>query len=326
MTSNNTLPNYGQTMKHKAWIISENAAGMLEQAKGLAEGLNLDYDHAEISLSFPWKHIPPKLTPIRSWVTNRTFSTGSIPPVVISCGRKSVVPALTLKKLKPQTVCIHILNPYINTSYFDWVIAPQHDQISGNNVIETVGSVHYLTQEKILKHKGHLNKQINSQKKTIAFFIGGPNNCYNLNESIITELTYTIYKSFNQSEYQLLFIPSRRTPKSVIEWLAKNIRPNDFLGSETCREDYLSALAWADKIIITSDSVCMISESASTGKPIFIATLPKIRKNHRFERFHQSMQAEGITRPLGNATDYWQYKPINDIEHIINQLKQSLRL
>ena len=50
------------------------------------------------------------------------------------------------------------------------------------------------------------------------------------------------------------------------------------------KKAYLSALKLADHIIVTCDSTSMISEAAMTGKPIYVAQMPNIKKNQRFKK------------------------------------------
>ena len=50
--------------KLKALLLTEGMHGMISQVEGMAKALNTEYSHKIIRLSFPWKFIPPKLTPI----------------------------------------------------------------------------------------------------------------------------------------------------------------------------------------------------------------------------------------------------------------------
>ena len=82
--------------KLKGLLLTEGMHGMISQVEGLAKALNLDFTHEKIELNNFWKLIPPKLTPIQNFVfkndINKDFN------IVISCGRKSVIPSIYLKK------------------------------------------------------------------------------------------------------------------------------------------------------------------------------------------------------------------------------------
>ena len=88
--------------KLKALLLTEGMHGMISQVEGMAKALNAEYDHKIIRLRFPWNLIPPKFSPIsgivlkdKNYITeNEKFD------LVISCGRKSVIPSIFLKKKK----------------------------------------------------------------------------------------------------------------------------------------------------------------------------------------------------------------------------------
>ena len=137
--------------KLKALLLTEGMHGMISQVEGMAKALNAEYDHKIVRLSFPWSLIPPKFSPIsgivlkdKNYITeNEKFD------LVISCGRKSVIPSIFLKKKNPKLFTIHIQNPKVNSKHFDIVISPIHDNYYGPNVIHSKGAIHYITQLEI---------------------------------------------------------------------------------------------------------------------------------------------------------------------------------
>ena len=93
--------------KLKGLLLTEGMHGMISQVEGLAKALDLDFIHEKIELNNFWKFIPPKITPIQNFVfkndINKHFN------IVISCGRKSVIPSIFLKKkFKNKIINIHI--------------------------------------------------------------------------------------------------------------------------------------------------------------------------------------------------------------------------
>ena len=86
--------------KLKALLLTEGMHGMISQAEGMAKALNVEYDHKIIRLRFPWNLIPPKFSPIsRMVLKDKTYITENRDfDLVISCGRKSVIPSILIKK------------------------------------------------------------------------------------------------------------------------------------------------------------------------------------------------------------------------------------
>ena len=57
----------------------------------------------------------------------------------------------------------------------------------------------------------------------------------------------------------------------------------------------------ANYIVVTCDSTSMISEAATSGKPIFVAHMKAKKNNYRFKRFFDLFKEMGITRDLGRT-------------------------
>jgi uncharacterized protein len=87
----------------------------------------------------------------------------------------------------------------------------------------------------------------------------------------------------------------------------------------------MGMLASGDSIIVTNDSVNMITEAAGTGKPIYVQFLPGQSK--RNARFHGQMRAAGVTRRFdGRLSKPWSYTPINDTEIVARAIRCTLGL
>ena len=110
--------------------------------------------------------IPPKLTPISQSVYKKINQTEF--DLIISCGRKSVIPSIHLKSIsKKKVINIHIQDPKVDLNHFDFIVAPEHDAIHGQNVISTKGAIHYLTENEISKNKNYLNSFIKRDERNI---------------------------------------------------------------------------------------------------------------------------------------------------------------
>ena len=132
----------------KALLLTQGMHGMVSQVEGLARALGLTYKHQSIELKPFWNLLPPKLTPISENLVKEKFVCDS--KVIISCGRKSVIPSIALKKrLGKEIYTIHIQDPKVSLKHFDLIISPEHDNIKGDNIIKTKGAIHYLTKKEV---------------------------------------------------------------------------------------------------------------------------------------------------------------------------------
>ena len=309
--------------KLKGLLLTEGMHGMISQVEGLAKALNLEFIHEKIELNNFWKMIPPKLTPVKNFVFKNDISKKF--NLVISCGRKSVIPSIFLKKrFRNKIMNIHIQDPKVLLNNFDFVIAPEHDGLEGKNVLKSKGAIHYLTEKDLEENIDYLKPQI-KKEKVIVFIAGGPNKYYDFNDETIIKIFTKTTKNFINQGYQLIFIPSMRTPQRIID-KAQNFFDNDqIIIPDVDKKAYLSSLKLADHIIVTCDSTSMISEAALTGKPIYVAQMPAIKKNIRFQKFFELFKSLDIIKNLENTVQEWNYKKLNETDRISGYIEKHFK-
>ena len=245
--------------------------------------------------------------------------------IVISCGRKSVIPSIYLKKkFKNKIINIHIQDPKVSLNNFDFIVVPEHDGLIGENVLTTKGAIHYLTNDELAQNESYLKSKINNQKKIVSFIIGGPNKYYNYSEKIIDEIFLKIKKNFIEKNYQAIIIPSMRTPRNIIQKAQNYFDNNQIIIPNVDKKAYLSSLKLADHIVVTCDSTSMISEAALTGKPIYIAQIPTIKSNQRFKEFFNLFESLNIIKNLDTSVENWDYKKLDETNRISSYIKDKI--
>ena len=313
--------------KLKALLLTEGMHGMISQVEGMAKALDVEYSHKIIRLSFPWNSIPPKFTPIsgiilkdKNYITkNEEFD------LVISCGRKSVIPSIFLKKKNPKLFTIHIQNPKVDPKNFDAVVAPMHDKFYGPNVYKSEGAIHYITYEEIQAAKNYLADKIKS-KKIVSIILGGPNKYYNFNNNQLIEIFSSIKSNFIGKGYEVIIIPSFRTPKNIIQLAKKEMGKFGHVVDSVDKQAYLSAYALATYIIVTCDSISMISEAMASGKPIYVAHMKEKKNIYRFKRFFELFEHMGIIKNhISMLEKTWTYKKHNEAIKIASMLKNKIK-
>ena len=307
----------------KALLLTQGMHGMVSQVEGLARALGLTYKHQSIKLKPFWNLLPPKLTPISENLVKEKFVCDS--KVIISCGRKSVIPSIALKKrLGKEIFTIHIQDPKVSLKYFDLIISPEHDNIKGDNVLTTKGAIHYLTKKEIKDNLNYLNVN-KEKKKLVAFIIGGPNKYYNYNDQAIQQLFTKIKTLFTPDKYKIIIVPSYRTPEKIIKKAFDTFNFNHIVIKTVDKKAYLSALALADISVVTCDSTSMISEAAITGKPVYIAMMKPNKNNRRFKKFYSLLTDLGITRELKDSVEEWSYESLNEVNRVAPIIKTKMK-
>ena len=310
--------------KLKGLLLTEGFHGMISQVEGLAKALDLDFIHEKIELNNFWKLFPPKITPIKNFVFKNKLEHAF--NIVISCGRKSVIPSLYLKnKYKSKIINIHIQDPKVPLSNFDFVIVPEHDSLFGENVIASKGAIHYLRSEELSQNEDYLKSRISKEKKIVALIIGGPNKYYDYNDKIIDEIFSKIENNFIKNNYQAIIIPSMRTPHRIIKKAEDYFDTNQIIINNVDKKAYLSSLKLADHIVVTCDSTSMISEAAITGKSIYVAQMPSVKNNKRFKNFFALFKSLGIIKDLENSVEEWNYQKLDETNRISGYIKDKIK-
>ena len=309
--------------KLKGILLTQGMHGMISQVEGLAKALDLDFTHHTVETNRFWKLFPPKLTPISQSVFKKINSEDF--DVIISCGRKSVIPSIYLKKNSSKKVTnIHIQDPKVNLNNFSYVIAPEHDGLTGKNVYSTKGAMHYLTKQEIDNQNNYLEDKLQSGKEYFLLILGGPTKHYDYSESNIMNIFNLYNDLITKNNLQGIIIPSMRTPKNTIE-LAKNKLGEKNLVIDTVdKKAYLSALSLAKYIAVTCDSTSMISEAALTGKPIYVADIPTKKNDQRIQKFKVLFHQLNITKKLDTKLETWDYEILNETSRVAEEIKKQL--
>ena len=309
--------------KLKGILLTEGMHGMISQVEGLAKALDLDFTHHTVETNKFWKLFPPKITPISQNVFKR-INTNDY-DVIISCGRKSIIPSIYLKKNSPKKIInIHIQDPKINLNNFTHVIAPQHDELIGKNVLSTKGAIHYLTKEEIDTHTSYLKDRLENGKEYFLLILGGPTKHYDYsieNASNIFSLFDALVKKY---DLQGIVVPSMRTPKNIIELSKDRLAKNSLVIETVDKKAYLSALSLAKYIAVTCDSTSMISEAALTGKPIYVADIPATKNDQRIQKFRKLFNQLNITKILDNNLETWHYESLDETNRVANEIRKQL--
>ena len=310
--------------KLKGILLTQGMHGMISQVEGLAKALDIDFTHHTVELNNFWKMIPPKLTPISQSVYKKINQTEF--DLIISCGRKSVIPSIHLKNnSKKKVFNIHIQDPKVNFSHFDFIVAPEHDDINGQNVISTKGAIHYLTDDEIFKNKDYLNSFVKKdQRKICSLILGGPTKYYDYSSENMKNIFSILNSLIKKKDFQLIVIPSMRTPKNSIDYAKEYFGKNHTIIDNVDKKAYLSALSISASIVVTCDSSSMISEAALTGKPIYVANILPKKNDKRFQKFRNLFRELNIIRNLGEEEENWNYQKLDETNRVAKIIKQKI--
>jgi hypothetical protein len=309
--------------KLKGILLTQGMHGMISQVEGLAKALDIDFTHHTVELNNFWKFFPPKLTPISQNVFKK-INTEDF-DIIISCGRKSVIPSIYLKKNSSKKIInIHIQDPKVNLDNFSYVIAPEHDGLSGMNIFSTKGAMHYLSREEIENNSDYLKNRLDTNKEYFSLILGGPTKHYDYSDENILNILDLFDNLISKNNLQGIVIPSMRTPQNIIELCKNKLSTNSLIIDNVDKKAYLSALSLAKYVVVTCDSTSMISEAALTGKPIYIADISAKKNDHRIKKFKELFTKLNIIKKLDNKLETWHYETLDETNRIAKEIKKQL--
>ena len=309
--------------KLKGLLLTEGMHGMISQVEGLAKALDIDFTHHKVELNSFWKLIPPKFTPISNFTFNSIDSKDF--DIIISCGRKSVIPSICLKKnSKKKVYNIHIQDPKVSLKNFDFIVAPEHDGLTGENVILSKGSIHYLTNEEIINNREYLSEKLSKDKEYLTLILGGPNKYYDYDDKNLSIIFDRVKNILEKNNLQAIIVPSMRTPKKTIDLSDTYFGKDHLVIKDIDKKAYLSGLSLAKYIIVMCDSTSMISEAALTGKPIYIAEIPAKINDYRFRRFRDLFSKLNIVKNLDEKVEIWNYETLDETNRIAKEIKRKI--
>ncbi|HEY3887428.1 MAG TPA: mitochondrial fission ELM1 family protein [Caulobacteraceae bacterium] len=278
------------------WFMTTGEAGFRSQARGLAERLARDPRELVVGLRFPWNRLPVGLTPDPFALLDpaRDRPAPPWPDLLISCGRRTVALAMAIRRAsKGRTLAVHVQDPLVRPEGFDLVIAMQHDAVYGPNVLKVVTALHGVTPEKLAEAGGAWRDRLGAGPLA-GVLIGGPTGGKAFpTAAFIAALT----RLRSEQGVRLVIAPSRRTPPSLVAGVTAAFAgdPGVLIWDRQSDNPYLGILALADRLVVTSDSVSMISEALATGHPVEIFGAPQ---NARHARFLRTLFDDGLIDPF----------------------------
>ena len=260
--------------KYLIWALIDDRTGNKNQILGILKELDFTYKIKKVKYNF-FANFPNFIIQLLgSYIHATKFKMNYFPPfpdIIISCGRRTFPLASKLKKnIKPTPKFIHLMYPKysMNIKSADIIFTPNHDNIKNkNNLIRTFGTPNQINNT--------LKKNVPSKisKPILSILIGGNHGRYKMKTDIVKEIIDTVSLRMKQKG-SILISTSRRTSNDIISYLdniiEKNILIKNIYHPKTSKKknSLSQMLSLADEIIVTGDSMSMLSESCELKKPV----------------------------------------------------------
>ena len=300
-------------LEGEAWTLSDGHAGNVRQAVALATALDFADTHAiTLEPCAPWRWLAPRMLPGGRHAFGRDFarSLASPPALAIGCGRQAALATRLLRAAGSRVV--QILDPRLDPRHWDLVVAPEHDGLTGENVVTLVGSLHPVDDAWLAQARDGFDLFAQLPAPRTTLLIGGSTAQSRYDEAALGRDLALLAGRMRAERGSVLVTTSRRTPdawRAIVQRQLADIPGVRWFApaSGDAGEDnpYPGMLAWGDRIVCTPDSVNMISEACATRAPVLVLGMDG--GDGRLRRFHESLRAVGHVQgidaewPLGNV-------------------------
>lgn len=308
-----------KTQSPTCWVVSEGMAGTENQCLGVTDALGITPEIKRIALRQPWAALSPWL-PLECGRTFHPPLEGPWPDLLIASGRKSIAASRYIKRMSGgKTFTVQIQDPRISPAHFDLVAVPAHDPARGDNVIVTTAAPNRITPARIDAARQDFSAFSQRPSPRVALLIGGNSKAHRLTRAVMERLAAQL----KRLKAGLMVTTSRRTGAENESILRAALAGSDaFIWDGSGDNPYHAMLAWADVIIVTGDSVSMLSEAASTGKPVYM--IPLEGGGRRLDQFHTNLKLRGAARDFTGSLAHWTYAPLDDAKLVADAIKQRM--
>lgn len=334
--------------------LSDGRAGNARQGDALAAALcglyerspaddDAQGDRRAANGSSPIHHVLHPRLPWRLWAPRRGPGAESAfgpdfgalldapPRLAIGCGRQAALATRLLRARGSRVV--QILDPRIDPAHWDLLIVPEHDAEArpglgrAGNVLTTLGSLHPIDDAWLAAARADFPAIGALPRPITAVLLGGPTRHARFERMAFEVLASTLEAALARDGGSVLVLASRRTPRELrgvlkhryadtpgLVWRSERDGPNPYRG----------ALAWADRIVCSPDSVNMITEACATHAPVHVFDPGRVHGRPR--RFLDALLARGRIRAQDPALAPFDVQPLRETARVAAQVRERLGL
>ncbi len=300
-------------------VLSEPYAGLQAQALGLAEAAGLAPKLLSLQPRAPWSWVSARMwpSPLRAI---RLPDPGDA--IVIGAGGTAAVIGAALRR--PARPAVQVQHPRIDPARFDLIVVNRHDRLAGPNVVVTRTALHRATPARLAEASAiWVPRLAHLPRPLVAVLVGGSNGRFRLDAPVATALGASLAAMMQADRVGLALTPSRRTSEDARAALHRAITPlGGWVWNMEGENPYFGLLALADAIVVTEDSVSMVSEAVATRAPVLLATLPG--RSRRIRQFNRYLQEDGRVRPFAGRLDLWPVAPLDDTQAAADEMRRRL--
>ncbi|HFT6994027.1 TPA: mitochondrial fission ELM1 family protein [Stenotrophomonas maltophilia] len=308
------------------WTVTDGRAGNVRQAVALASALRQG-THRPLVLQprAPWRWLSPRRLPGDVNGYGQAFATlaDEAPALAIGCGRQAAGALRVLRARGSQVV--QILDPRISARHWDVVVVPEHDTLRGSNVLTLLGSLNPVDDDWLAWGRAAFAGFSTLPGPRTALLVGGPTPLAPWDEPAMVGVFRALAEQIRSEGGSLLATTSRRTPPALAEILRATFAdlPHVIWGDGGDGVNpYGGLLGWANRVVVSPDSVNLLSEACATRMPVMVALAGTAQG--RLARFQQQLRERGRLQERWLDWQYDRIEPLRETARIAAEVNQRL--
>jgi len=266
------------------WVLTDGRAGNERQASALAHALSDAEPRIwRLKTRAPWKLVAPRKVPGSEGAFGDVFADAlrQPPTLAIGCGRQAALATRLLREAGARVV--QILDPRIDPRHWDAVVVPEHDKLRGANVVTLPGSLHEVDEGWLAQARARYPQFGALHSPRAVLLLGGPIGGVPLDAAWWRRTAETLRAQHRRDGGSLSICASPRTPSWLVAAAHSDL--SDLHGACWFRPSdgpnpYAGLLGWAERIVVSPDSVNMISEAVATSAQVSVASPELARGRH----------------------------------------------
>lgn len=307
------------------WFLHDGAAGHRQQARALATALFPGPAEFLLKARPPWSWLAPRRLPGDRAAFGADFAAAlaAPPALAIGCGRRAALATRLLRERGSRVV--QVLHPRLDPSLWDLVVAPEHDGRRGANVITLCGSLHPVDAAWLAEARSQFAHFASLPAPRTVVLLGGRTPAVRFDRGAFEVMAAKLEHWLATEGGSLIVLGSRRTP-DLIAMLARSYWADmpglRWFGPADGENPYAGALAWADRFVVSPDSVNMVSEACATDAPVYVAEPG--RATGRVRAYLDELLRRGRIRAQGRHPEPFTAEPLRETARVAALVRERL--
>ena len=315
-------------ISNQLWTFTDCHAGNRRQAGALACALDLGpIRDWTLATRRPWRWLAPRRLPgsERAFGPDLQHRLAEAPLLAIGCGRQGALATRLFRERGARAV--QILDPRIDPRHWDLVIAPEHDKLAGPNVLTVLGSLNPVDAPWLQDARANFAHLGDLPQPRTTVLLGGSSAHVRFDRSAFEVLASKLERVLARDGGSVLVTTSRRTPGDILQALQHRYMETAgvvWCGPRDGDNPYPGMLAWADRIVVSPDSVNMVSEACATSAPVFV--FDPMRVHGRPRLFLDALLSSGRIRPMDTMLAPFESQPLRETARVAALVRERLAL